>query len=86
MHRMMDRLAPLFLALACLMSPHDALAEKRVALVIGNSAYRHAPALPNPRNDAAAMAAALKGLAFEVVLGTDLDKPAINLGWWVNPF
>jgi hypothetical protein len=27
-------------------------AEKRVALVIGNSAYRAVPALPNPGNDA----------------------------------
>ena len=38
-----------------------ALAERRVALVIGNSAYRHAAELANPRNDATDMAAALHG-------------------------
>ena len=27
-------------------------AEKRVALIIGNSAYQNAPALINPKNDA----------------------------------
>jgi hypothetical protein len=37
-----------------------AQAEKRVALVIGNSAYKHAGELANPRNDATDMAAALK--------------------------
>ncbi len=43
-----------------------ALAEKRVALVIGNSAYAFAP-LPNPRNDAKLMARTLKDLGFEVI-------------------
>ena len=37
-------------------------AQKRVALVIGNSAYAHTPMLANPRNDAADVAAALTGL------------------------
>jgi hypothetical protein len=32
----------------------SANAEKRVALVIGNAAYTHAPELANPRNDARA--------------------------------
>lgn len=49
-------------------------AEKRVALVIGNSSYAHVPALANPRNDAADMAAMLKSLGFEVVEGTDLEQ------------
>ena len=40
---------------------------KRVALVIGNSAYQRTAELQNPRNDAADMAAALKSLGFEVV-------------------
>ena len=62
------------IALACLTLP--ALAEKRVALVIGNAAYKHAPALANPKNDAEGMAAALARLKFEDVSGTDLDKPA----------
>lgn len=51
----------------------QALAEKRVALVIGNSAYQHVAPLPNPGNDAADMTAKLEGLGFEVVHGTDLD-------------
>jgi hypothetical protein len=42
--------------------------------VIGNSAYSHAAELPNPRHDAADIAAALRKLGFEVVSGTDLDK------------
>ena len=48
-------------------------AEKRVALVIGNSRYLHVPELANPRNDAADMARKLEQLGFEVVRGEDLD-------------
>jgi general L-amino acid transport system substrate-binding protein len=43
-----------------------ALAEKRVALVIGNSAYRSVGPLANPANDATAMAALLKAAGFAV--------------------
>ena len=43
-------------------------------LVVGNSAYVHAAALPNPANDAGDMAAALKEVGFEVILALDLDK------------
>ncbi|WP_065375787.1 caspase family protein [Ensifer adhaerens] len=50
-----------------------AWAEKRVALVIGNSAYQHAPQLANPQNDANDMASKLTGLRFVVVTGRDLD-------------
>ena len=49
-----------------------ASSERRVALVIGNSAYERAAPLRNPRNDADAIAAALAKLGFEVVKGTDL--------------
>ena len=45
----------------------------RVALVIGNSSYVSAPALPNPANDAAAMSDSLRRLGFDVTEGTDLD-------------
>ena len=48
--------------------------ERRVALVIGNSAYRAAPALPNPVRDADAMAASLERLGFDVTKGNDLDR------------
>jgi tetratricopeptide (TPR) repeat protein len=45
---------------------------KRVALVIGNSAYENANTLPNPTRDAKAIATALRGLGFEVIEGQDL--------------
>lgn len=48
--------------------------ETRVALVIGNGKYQSATALPNPSNDAADVAAALRKLGFDVVEGRDLDK------------
>jgi uncharacterized caspase-like protein/invasion protein IalB len=41
-------------------------AEKRVALVIGNAAYKNAATLQNPRNDANDIAAALTRLNFSV--------------------
>lgn len=40
---------------------------RRVALVIGNSGYVNVPALPNPERDAAAMAATLRAIGFDVV-------------------
>ncbi len=49
-------------------------AEKRVALVIGNGAYRNAPTLANPTNDAEDVAASLKNADFEVLLERNLDK------------
>lgn len=48
--------------------------EKRIALVIGNGAYLKAKTLPNPANDAADMAKALKEVGFEVLSGVDLNK------------
>jgi hypothetical protein len=53
-------------------------AHRRVALVIGNSAYRYTSRLENPRNDAADMSATLKRLGFEVIEGFDLDKAAFD--------
>jgi uncharacterized caspase-like protein/uncharacterized protein YraI len=56
-----------------------AVAETRVALVIGNSAYRNATALPNPVNDARAVAAKLTSIGFEVALYEDLDGQAFRV-------
>ncbi len=53
-------------------SPAQAVPERRVALVIGNSAYTAVPRLANPQRDATAISAALKRLGFEVVEGYDL--------------
>ena len=64
----------LLLCCAVLFLAPPAYAEKRVALVIGNSAYLHTAALYNPKNDAADMAEALRRLGFEVLDGRDLDK------------
>lgn len=52
--------------------------ERRVALVIGNSSYRNAPALPNTVNDARDMAGALRKVGFEVIDGIDLDKRGMD--------
>ena len=49
------------------LSPTFAFAEKRVALVIGNSAYQNVTPLTNPANDAAAIAATLKTAGFDSV-------------------
>ncbi len=48
-------------------SAEAAFAEKRVALVIGNSAYQKVTQLPNPAKDAASVAAMLKKAGFDVV-------------------
>ncbi len=51
----------------------ESQAAKRVALVIGNSAYAHTRKLPNPGNDATAIADKLKALGFDrVTLRNDL--------------
>src|SRR5450432_2205697 len=48
-------------------------ADRRVALVIGNSTYRNASQLPNTINDANAIAVLFRSVGFEVVnLRTDL--------------
>src|SRR5438552_4033498 len=56
----------------------SALAEKRVALVIVNSAYQKVAKLSNPANDAAAVAAMLKAAGFDSV-ESRLNVPANDL-------
>lgn len=55
-----------------------AVEQSKVALVIGNGAYANAPDLPNPPNDARAMASLLRSLGFIVVEGIDVDKRAMS--------
>jgi uncharacterized caspase-like protein len=56
-----------------------ALAEKRVALVIGNGAYTRVPRLDNPKNDAAAMEAMFKAAGFDAVVRVnDLGTAALR--------
>jgi uncharacterized caspase-like protein len=49
-------------------------AESRVALIIGNGAYRSVPSLPNPPNDAKDVAEVLHSLGFKVWLLIDADR------------
>src|SRR3984893_13619204 len=53
-------------------------ADKRVALVIGNGAYRNAPALVNPSNDAQDIDKSLRELGFSTIVATDLDRAGMN--------
>src|SRR3954463_5360075 len=53
-------------------------AERRVALIIGNGAYKNVPKLPNPPKDAKAMAALLRNLGFDVTTGTDLTQSGMT--------
>ena len=48
--------------------------KKRVALVIGNSAYVHLGELANPTNDAQDISKALEALDFSVATGVDLAR------------
>jgi Caspase domain/Domain of unknown function (DUF4189) len=64
-----------------LLSAGPAAAEKRIALVVGNSAYQNITRLDNPRNDAALMAETLSILGFTLIGGRaqlDLDKAALD--------
>src|SRR5216684_3879778 len=56
-------LAAALLLLVC----QPAFAEKRVALVLGNSAYQNVARLPNPVNDSTVIATTLKKAGFDVV-------------------
>jgi len=53
-------------------------AIRRVALVIGNGAYTHVKALPNPSNDARSIAKSLRGIGFTVTEGVDLDRATMQ--------
>ena len=59
---------------ALLVSGDAALADKRVAFVVGNAAYKNVPQLPNPAIDAKAMASVLRNVGFDVVEGTNLTR------------
>ncbi|MFA5901458.1 MAG: caspase domain-containing protein [Hyphomicrobium sp.] len=70
--------APIAMALALILFSLPAAAEKRVALVIGNSKYVDVTPLSNPLHDANAIAAAFKAAGFDVILGVDVDKRAFD--------
>jgi hypothetical protein len=61
-------LRPLFIAGVVLLATHlEASADKRVALVIGNSTYQNVARLPNPARDADAIAQLFKAAGFDTV-------------------
>lgn len=59
-------------------SPAPAARGTRMALIIGNGAYAHVKALPNPPNDARAVAKSLRNIGFTVSEGVDLDRAAMQ--------
>src|SRR5246127_960550 len=61
-----------------LVSADAALADKRVAFVVGNGAYKNVAQLPNPPIDAKAMAATLRNVGFEVIEGTNLTRDTMT--------
>jgi len=65
----------LFCVLGLLQPAH---ADRRLALVIGNSSYLNVPSLPNPGNDANDMTAKLESLGFNVTRGVDLNYQAMR--------
>ena len=62
------------LAAGILLGSQAALAENRVALVIGQSNYRAVPPLPNPANDAKAVSQLLAESGFDVSSAPDLSQ------------
>jgi Caspase domain len=65
--RRVSTLRKALLAALLLLVCQPAFADKRVALVLGNSAYQNAPPLTNPVNDGSVVAARLKEAGFDVV-------------------
>src|SRR3954471_18528879 len=61
-----------------LLGASPALAESRLALVIGQSTYRSVPALPNPVNDARAVTQMLTDSGFEVSSASDLSQSQLR--------
>jgi hypothetical protein len=69
------RYLTVILSLICMIfTAHAAKADRRVAFVVGNGAYKNVAQLPNPPVDAKAMAGVLRNVGFEVVEGTNLTR------------
>src|ERR1700709_2821358 len=76
------KLRGFLLAAALLLLCQPAWAAKRVALVLGNSAYQNVAKLPNPVNDGAAIAATLTSARFDGVdSGHDLPGGEAGRAW-----
>jgi caspase domain-containing protein len=66
------------LLFAAWLGPAPAQAERRVALVIGNSAYKSVPRLANPVNDATLVGNMFKKAGFDIV-DTKLDLSVVDM-------
>src|SRR3954469_5393032 len=63
------------LSLLCMvLTAEAAKADRRVAFVVGNGAYKTVAQLPNPPVDAKAMGATLRNVGFDVVEGTNRPR------------
>ncbi len=72
------RLFTLILAALLSLAALPALAERRVALVIGNDSYKEVMPLQKAVNDAESIASNLTRLGFEVTSITDADRRSMN--------
>jgi uncharacterized caspase-like protein len=73
-------IAALYSLVLLVCSISDAKADRRVALVVGNSNYSNSSLfLSNPKNDATDVAAALRGVGFEVLQVIDANKRDLDL-------
>jgi tetratricopeptide (TPR) repeat protein len=73
-----DQLASLTPTSAVATATRSLPPDRRVALVIGNSAYTSVPALPNPERDAATVAATLRATGFQkVILENNLTREGL---------
>src|ERR1700681_2737748 len=69
------RIFTVLLSLICMLfTANAAKADRRVAFVVGNGAYKNVTALPNPPIDAKAMAGVLRNAGFDVVEGINLTR------------
>jgi uncharacterized caspase-like protein len=75
----MRRHLTVLLSLICMaFTVNAAKADKRVAFVVGNGAYKNVTALPNPPMDAKAIASLLRNMGFDVVEGSNLSREPMS--------
>ena len=73
--KLLTTLVSFFIAL---LATVPAFGEDRLALVIGNGAYRNVAALDNPVNDARLMARTLEDVGFRVTMITEADRATME--------
>ena len=74
----MRYLTVIFSLISLLFAANAAKADRRVAFVVGNGAYKNVAQLPNPPVDAKAMAGVLRNVGFDVVEGTNLTRDTMT--------